>query len=345
LSSSSAAAAVAAEPKASATAAPDKVHWSLAPALSGGSGGDQTFVNLADGAYDEGAAAREFQDAVAAWRTGGDSSSEPKGSNSSEGAGGSGSPTTSLAAYGSTSFSLGAPPGPETDAAYGGGSGGASAVDWWASADGKKDGGGSFEACGGVSGEAKSGTSAPSLMAGEYDEGAAAREFQEAVAAWRTGGPSDNEAKGTSSRARVGAGGTAAGLAVARPSAVEVAAALAKQLDDNGATAARERADARAAAEAELKKRRQEVLERLAKLRDESKGSESDDEGKGDEGDCDGFDRCSDEDDESAQLPTPRQDVAIAEVESTLGYTPRGGGAESPGMAGEEYVVVEEEDD
>jgi len=272
LSSSS----VGAEAKSAVSAvAPERVHWSRAPPLTGGgsnsSGGESAVpVNLADGRYDEAAAAREFQEAVAAWRNGGSSSNEVKGgvetstsTATSHGAGGennnSSSCTPSVAAYGSTSFAL---PGPETDAAHGSRDSGAAGqgADWWASADGKRNGENAQEFKGNSSSSSSlSGTSA-SLMAGEYDEAAAAREFQEAVAAWRNGGSSGGgggggEAKSSSSSS--GSAGT--GGAVARPSAAEVAEALAKQLDDHGAAAAAERAEARAAAEAQLKQQRQEV--------------------------------------------------------------------------------------
>jgi len=118
------------------------------------------------------------------------------------------------------------------------------------------------------------------------------------------------------------------------------------------------------------------MLERLAKLREESKGGDSDededegeDEGKEGEGNHgreysagstkqSGYGRNGDENEEekgaeedetgakekSLKLAMPRPDLAIAELESTLGYTPRSSAPDSPD-GGEDYVVVEEEED
>ena len=116
-----------------------------------------------------------------------------------------------------------------------------------------------------------------------------------------------------------------------------------------------------------------QMLERLAKLREESKGGESDededdgeDEDVGKEGEgssnrehssasarhfaSSGIGDEKEEekgDDEKAvasfNLAMPRPDVAIAELETTLGYTPRSNAPDSPD-SGEDYVVVEEDD-
>ena len=113
------------------------------------------------------------------------------------------------------------------------------------------------------------------------------------------------------------------------------------------------------------------MLERLAKLREESKGGESDededggeDEGKEGESSSNreyssasarhfassgiGVEKEEEKgDDEKAvasfNLAMPRPDVAIAELETTLGYTPRSNAPDSPD-SGEDYVVVEEDD-
>jgi len=115
-----------------------------------------------------------------------------------------------------------------------------------------------------------------------------------------------------------------------------------------------------------------QMLERLAKLREESKGGESDEdedggEDEGKEGESSSNREYSsasarhfassgigvekeeekgeeEEAEESFNLAMPRPDVAIAELETTLGYTPRSNAPDSPD-SGKDYVVVEEEDD
>mmetsp|Transcript_47391 Transcript_47391/g.80848 ORF Transcript_47391/g.80848 Transcript_47391/m.80848 type:complete len:789 (+) Transcript_47391:161-2527(+) len=155
-------------PKSAAAAV---VHWSNAKPISENKvdPGNDMAANLADGEYDEAAQTREFQAAVAAWRTGGDVA--PSSSSSGSQSGGASESEAAEFGYGSGSTPS---------------SGGGGAL-WnnpsFSSGDGE-------EAKAMPAGSSSGGGSSSSLLDGEYDEAAVAKEFQDAVLAWRTGGDS-----------------------------------------------------------------------------------------------------------------------------------------------------------
>jgi hypothetical protein len=205
---------------ASSLSSANKIHWSQAKPISENvvknDGGSQ-FVNLADGEYDEAAQAREFQAAVAAWRNGGSNATSAGDDNRCS--------TSSKNAVGLAEFGF----GPESESPR-------NKSEWknpWAASDSPSE-----------SSSSNAGTHVyshkpPSLLEGEYDEAAQAREFQAAVAAWRNGG--SNATSTTTSLAssdRAHAEGTVV-MEVGESTgmnrlkaAEEVAAALGRQLDE-----------------------------------------------------------------------------------------------------------------
>ena len=193
-----------------------RVHWSQAKPLSENKvdgSADTGMVNLSDGYYDEAAAAREFQEAVLAWRSGGDS--ESSGSSGSGSSGSSGSATSgagkSKGASAGTEFGF----GPETD--------------------GEKDSG-MWVAPWAAEAKDSASQQGGSLLDGNYDEAAAAREFQEALAAWRGGGAANPSSSSS---------GTGVGMGAPRRDATKVAEALAKELDAGFGDHAKELAEQR----------------------------------------------------------------------------------------------------
>jgi hypothetical protein len=182
--------------------------------------GGEVSVNLADGDYDEAANAREFQDAVAAWRGGGVPSGESSAKSSTGAEFGFGPETAEPA---DPSSSLWTNPFASTPAS---------------SSVAPPRAFPPTSSSGSVVGR-------PSLADGDYDEAANALEFQDAVAAWRGGGSASGRggisgggnqtsarAGAMSSSTSVGRGGSAFGSR-----AEAAAAALAKQLDDSASAA------------------------------------------------------------------------------------------------------------
>jgi len=361
-------------PKSAAAAV---VHWSNAKPISENKvdPGNDMAANLADGEYDEAAQTREFQAAVAAWRTGGDVA--PSSSSSGSQSGGASESEAAEFGYGSGSTPS---------------SGGGGAL-WnnpsFSSGDGE-------EAKAMPAGSSSGGGSSSSLLDGEYDEAAVAKEFQDAVLAWRTGGdgaPATTTTQGSSSTSterRPGSSSSGSGVGSAQATAEAVAEALGKQLDaanDEGAMRLQER---RREAEAALEARRRELQEQRERLSVQNKGASPQRSAEGNEGGAkgeegkfgesdsegeygeDGEEDClsgrnrrwapeeakqsspgnfSSEEKENRHygddVPVPtstRRDVDIAVVETTMGYTPRGKDETDDTEGDGGYVVVEEED-
>jgi len=370
-SSAAIAAAVEAEAK-TAAGPPPRVHWSqVAPLAETEVAGDDSAaesVNLADGMYDEAAAAREFQEAVAAWRTGGSAASAPPEGRAESASGGAFDPAAGATSAADFGF------GPETaepGAGLASTGGGGEWTNPWAerpahhhpnTATLKK---GSSNTAG-----------ASSLLDGDYDEAARAREFQEAVAAWRTGGSAPIGGGGATNSSGAQSGGPA------RASAAAVAEALAKELDKDFKQDADKFAEERKVLESRMEAQRSELAAKVAAERAkvealvkeqteaEAKGQEEDDLSGEDLDGMDDFGSLEDEVSPTGQksdennpvlwlegvgggevgqgggMETWRSQVDIAVVETTLGYTPRG--ENGPGEEDEleqGYVVIEESDD